>query len=209
MRSRIVLGCAGGGSNTQVAVDLGVHPVTVGKWRRRFIERRLDGLCDEERPGRPPSITDEQVEAVIVATLEDIPSDATHWSRAQMARWSGLSRSSIGRIWKAFGLKPHLSETFTLSADPLFVAKLRDVVGLYLNPPEHAVVLRADEKSPVQALDRAQPVLPMMPGMPERRTHDYARYGTTSVQVHFYYNSSTGAVHYGVDYKAVFVGRSR
>jgi len=143
------------------------HQATAGKWRKRFIDKRLDGLVDEPRPGREPTITDEQVEKVIVDTLEETPDNATHWSRASMAKRSGLSRSTIGRIWKAFHLKPHLADTFKLSSDPLFVEKVYDVVGLYLNPPEHAVVLCADEKSQVQALDRSQPVLSMMPGMPE------------------------------------------
>ncbi len=181
LRSRIVLACADGLENKAVAAQLGVHQATVGKWRSRFIARRLDGLCDEDRPGRPVTITDEQVEAVIVATLEETPKDATYWSRASMARKSGLSRSTVGRVWKAFRLKPHLADGFKVSTDPLFVEKVHDVVGLYLNPPEHAVVLCADEKSQVQALDRSSPVLPMMPGMPEKRTHDYVRYGTTTL----------------------------
>jgi transposase len=181
LRSRIVLACAAGASNSDVATELGVSRPTVGKWRSRFIERRLQGLVDEERPGAPRKITDEQVEQVVVDTLEKTPRDATHWSRSSMARNSGLSRSTVGRIWKAFRLKPHLSETFKLSSDPLFIEKVRDVVGLYLDPPEKAVVLCVDEKSQVQALDRSQPVLPMMPGMPERRTHDYQRNGITSL----------------------------
>jgi transposase len=181
LRSRIVLACAAGASNSDVATELGVSRPTVGKWRSRFIERRLQGLVDEERPGAPRKITDEQVEQVVVDTLEKTPRDATHWSRSSMARNSGLSRSTVGRIWKAFRLKPHLSETFKLSSDPLFIEKVRDVVGLYLDPPEKAVVLCVDEKSQVQALDRSQPVLPMMPGMPERRTHDYKRNGITSL----------------------------
>ncbi len=180
-RCKIVLACADGTPNTQVAALLGVHPDTVSKWRNRFITRRLDGLIDEDRPGRPPSIAVEQVEAVVVATLEETPNNATHWSRKQMADRSGLSKSTIGRIWRAFGLKPHLADTFKLSTDPLFVDKVVDVVGLYHNPPEHAVVLCVDEKSQIQALDRSQPVLPMLPGMPERRTHDYQRNGITSL----------------------------
>src|SRR5690606_31770252 len=135
------------------------------------VERRLDGLVDEQRPGAPRTITDEQLEQVLVATLESTPKDATHWPRSSMAKQTGLSQSTVGRIWKAFGLKPLLSETFKLSTDPLFIEKVRDVVGLYLDPPERAIVLRVDEKSQVQALDRSSPVLPMMPGMPERRTH--------------------------------------
>jgi DNA-binding CsgD family transcriptional regulator len=165
-RCKIVLACAAGTSNKQVAADLGVHPDTVSKWRNRFIRRRLDGLIDEDRPGRPASITVEQVEAVVVATLEETPSNATHWSRTSMAARSGLSRSTIGRIWRSFGRKPHLADTFKLSTDPLFVEKVVDVVGLYHHPPERAVVLCVDEKSQIQALDRSQPVLPMMPGMP-------------------------------------------
>jgi transposase len=181
LRCRIVLACADGMSNVEVAQLLGVSRPTVGKWRSRFLLRRLEGLVDEDRPGAPRKITDEQVEDVVVATLESTPKDATHWSRASMAKRSGLSKSSVGRIWKAFRLKPHLSETFKLSTDPLFIDKVRDVVGLYLDPPERAVVLCVDEKSQVQALDRSSPVLPMMPGMPEKRTHDYVRNGITSL----------------------------
>jgi transposase len=192
MRSRIVLACAEGGSNVDVARDLGVHLSTVGKWRRRFVRLRLDGLVDEERPGRPPSITLDRIEEVVVATLEQTPRDATHWSRRSMAGKSGLSKSTIGRIWRDFGLKPHRAESFKLSTDPLFVDKVVDVVGLYHNPPERAVVLCVDEKSQVQALDRSQPVLPMMPGMPERRTHDYARHGITSLFAAF--NIADGTV---------------
>jgi transposase len=179
LRCRIVLACATGATNKQVAAELGVSLPTVGKWRSRFVARRLEGLVDEPRPGapHPRTITDEHVEAV-VATLEETPIDATHWPRASMAKRSGLSKSTVGRIWKAFRLKPHLTDTFKLSGDPQFIEKVRDVVGLYPDLPERALVLCVDEKSQVQALDRSQPVLP---GMPERRTHDYVRHGVTSL----------------------------
>jgi transposase/transcriptional regulator with XRE-family HTH domain len=192
LRSKIVLACAEGVDNKTVANRLGCAPATVGKWRARFVADRLDGLTDEPRPGRPPSISVEQVEDVVVATLEQTPVNATHWSRASMAKRSGLSKTTIGRIWKAFDLKPHRTDTLKLSKDPLFVDKLFDVVGLYLDPPESAVVLCVDEKSQVQALARTSPVLPMMPGMPERRTHDYVRHGVTSLFAAF--NITDGTV---------------
>ena len=192
LRSRIVLACADGADNKTVAARVGCAAVTVGTWRARFVELRLDGLLDEPRSGRPPVVTLDQVEDVVVATLESTPANATHWSRTKMAERTGLSRSTIGRIWRTFELKPHRADGFKLSNDPLFVEKVYDVVGLYLNPPEAAVVLCVDEKTQVQALARSQPAFPMMPGMPEKRTHDYVRHGTTSLFAAF--NTADGTV---------------
>ena len=180
-RARIVLACAEGATSKAVAKRLRVTPGTVCKWRARFVADRFDGLSDEPRPGAPRSITDEQVEQVIVRTLETTPRGATHWSTRSLAKAVGLSRPTISRIWHAFGLQPHRSETFKLSPDPLLIEKVRDIVGLYANPPEHAVVLCVDEKTQIQALDRTQPLLPMRPGQAERRTHDYRRHGTTTL----------------------------
>lgn len=181
MRCRIVLACADGGHNGEVAARLGLHRDTVRKWRNRFIERRLDGLHDEPRPGKPRTVSDDDVERVVVKTLEETPRDATHWSTRSMAAATGMSQSAVSRIWRAFGLKPHLVDSFKLSPDPLFIEKVRDVVGLYLNPPDAAVVLCVDEKTQVQALDRTAPILPLLPGTPARQTHDYTRHGTTNL----------------------------
>jgi len=181
LRARIVLHCAESQKDGDVAEKVGVTRQTVGRWRRRFIETGVDGLLDEPRPGAPRQITDAQVEKVVTLTLESQPKDATHWSTRSLARTTGLSRSSIARIWHAFGLRPHRSETFKLSTDPLLIEKVLDIVGLYLNPPDRALVLCVDEKPQIQALDRSQPILPMRPGQIERRTHDYVRHGTTSL----------------------------
>jgi transposase len=181
LRARIVLLAAAGLKNTEIAEQLRVSRNMVMTWRSRFAEQRLDGLLDEPRPGRPRTISDEQVEEVIVKTLETTPTDATHWSTRSMAREVGLTQSAVLRIWKAFGLQPHRQETWKLSKDPLFIDKVKDVVGLYLNPPERAVVLCVDEKSQIQALDRTAPILPMLPGTPQRATHDYKRAGTSSL----------------------------
>jgi transposase len=182
LRSRIILACAGGAGVSAVAADLGVSRTTAGKWRSRFLEARLEGLSDEPRPGRPRTVTDEHVEKVIAATLEQAPPGGdTHWSTRSMARSAGMSQSAVSRIWRAFGLKPHIVQTWKLSTDPQFIDKVRDVVGLYMSPPENALVLCVDEKSQIQALDRTAPCLPMLPATPARMTHDYVRNGTTSL----------------------------
>ena len=181
LRCRIVLAAAEGLKNREIAERLGVSATTVTKWRSRFAEHRLDGLLDEPRPGRPRTVNDAQVEEVIVKTLESTPKDATHWSTRSMAKEVGLTQSAVHRIWRAFGLAPHRQDTWKLSKDPQFVAKVKDVVGLYLDPPERAVVLCVDEKSQIQALDRTAPILPMLPGTPARATHDYKRAGTSSL----------------------------
>lgn len=181
LRARIVLACAEEPNNTTVAAQLKVCAATVGTWRSRFVAKRLEGLVDEPRPGAPRTVTDSDVERVVTKTLETKPTAATHWSTRGMAKSAGMSQSAISRIWRAFGLKPHRSDTFKLSTDPYFVEKVRDVVGLYMAPPERAIVLSVDEKSQVQALDRTQPVLPMTPARSERGTHDYVRHGTTSL----------------------------
>jgi transposase len=182
LRSRIVLAAAGGENNSQIARRLGVGRPTAAKWRARFVAERLAGLLDEPRPGRPRTLGDERVEELIVRTLETAPPDGgTHWSTRQMAAVVGLSQSSVSRIWRAFGLQPHRLEHWKLSKDPLFVEKVRDIVGLYLDPPERAIVLCVDEKSQIQALDRSQPILPILPGVPARASHDYVRHGTSSL----------------------------
>jgi transposase len=194
LRARIVLACATGATNKTVAEELDVTPQTVGKWRSRFLERGLEGLLDEPRPGRPREISDAKVEEVVVATLEQAPpGEATHWSTRDMAKKAGISQSSVSRIWRAFGLKPHLEQTWKLSSDPQFVDKVRDIVGLYLDPPERAVVLCVDEKSQIQALERTRPILPLLPGTPARTTHDYVRNGTTDLFAAL--DVATGRVH--------------
>lgn len=191
-RARVVLECAAGNPNTVVARELRLTKQTVGKWRSRFLRERLDGLLDEPRPGAPRRIGDADVERVMRLTLETAPRDATHWSTRAMARRCGLSQTAVSRIWRAFSLRPHRVKTFKLSKDPLFIEKVRDIVGLYLNPPDKALVLCVDEKAQIQALDRTQPVLPMRPGQVERRTHDYTRHGTTSLFAAL--NVATGTV---------------
>jgi transposase len=176
LRSRIVLAAAEGLSNLEIAAQLGITRPTVTKWRNRFAKSRLEGLLDEPRPGRPRTVTDEQVETIVITTLESKPKDATHWSTRSLAAHLGVTQDSVWRTWQAFGLQPHRQEKFKLSTDPQFVEKVYDICGLYLNPPERAVVLCVDEKAQIQALDRTQPILPLLPGTPERATHDYKRY---------------------------------
>ena len=180
-RARVVLACGEGLDNKTVARKLRVSLGMVGKWRSRFLKARLEGLYDEPRPGAPRQVSDAEVEQVVIQTLESTPRGQTHWSTRGLAKATGLSRMTISRIWQAFGLQPHRSETFKLSPDPLLIEKVRDIVGLYMNPPDHALVLCIDEKSQIQALDRTQPLLPLRPGQAERRTHDYKRHGTTSL----------------------------
>ena len=192
LRARIVLESASGKSDQAVASALGTTRATVGKWRTRFLRDGCDGLLDEPRPGAPRTVSDADVERVVTRTLETLPRSATQWSTRSMAKECGLSFATVGRIWRAFGLKPHRSETFKLSTDPLFIEKVRDIVALYLHPPERAVVLSVDEKSQIQALERTQPVLPLRPGVPRRQTHDYQRNGTTSLFAAL--NAATGEV---------------
>ena len=181
LRCRVVLGAAGGETNKSIAARLGCAEAAASKWRRRFAERRLDGLADEPRPGPPRTVSDEAVEEVVVKTLESAPGGATHWSTRSMAAEVGLSQSTVSRIWRAFGLKPHLVGEFKVSPDPQFVDKVKDIAGLYLNPPDAAVVLCVDEKTQIQAIDRTAPILPLLPGVPQRRTHDYRRFGTADL----------------------------
>jgi transposase len=180
-RARLVLACAEGLDNKTVARKMRASLGMVGKWRSRFLKARLEGLYDEPRPGAPRKVSDAQVEQVVIQTLESTPRGQTHWSTRGLAKASGLSRMTVSRIWRAFGLQPHRSDTFKLSPDPLLIEKVRDIVGLYMNPPDHALVLCVDEKTQIQALDRTQPLLPLRPGQLERRTHDYKRHGTTSL----------------------------
>jgi transposase len=203
LRCRIVLACAEGLTNQAVAEQLGVNPATVSKWRSRFLAKRLEGLADEPRPGAPRTITDDDVERVIVATLEQTPIDATHWSTRSLAATTGLSQSAISRIWRAFGLRPWLVEDFKLSTDPQFIDKVRDIVGLYLNPPDAAAVFCVDEKTAVQALDRTAPILPLLPGVPQRRTHDYRRHGTTDLYAALEVASGKVLTHLTAQHRAV------
>ena len=192
LRARIVLACADGSSNTAVAARLGVNFKTVSRWRARFLRDRLDGLTDDSRPGVPRTITDAQVEEVVVRTLEEVPEGGTHWSKRELARRTGISPTSVHRIWRSFGLQPWRTETFKISPDPLLTGKIRDVVGLYLAPPANAAVFAVDEKPQIQALQRTAPVLPMIPGVPERRSFDYVRHGT--VDLFAALNTATGKV---------------
>src|SRR5882672_12649195 len=189
-RARIVLMCADGMTNIAVAAELGITRETVGRWRNRFVLSRFAGLSDEPRPGVPRTITDAQVEEVVVRTLEEVPEGATHWSKRELARQVGISPSSVHRIWRAFGLQPWRTEDFKISPDPLLIDKIRDVVGLYLAPPSNAAVFAVDEKPQIQALERTAPVLPMIPGLPERRSHDYVRHGT--IDLFAALNTATG-----------------
>jgi transposase len=193
LRSRIVLRCADPGTNSEIAEELGISRAMVSKWRGRFLLKRLDGLSDEPRPGRPRVIADEKIEALITKTLEEEPANGdSHWSTRSMAAQTGLNQTAVSRIWRAFGLKPHAVQSWKLSTDPLFVDKVRDVVGLYMAPPENALVLAVDEKSNIQALDRSAPVLPLLPGTPARMSHDYIRHGTTTLFAAF--DISSGSV---------------
>jgi len=192
LRARIVLRAADGLNSTAIAEELHVHLQTALKWRARFAERGVDGLLDEPRPGQPRKLGDAQIEAVIARTLESKPADSTHWSTRSMAQATGLNQTAVSRIWRAFALQPHRSETFKLSKDPLFIDKVRDIVGLYMNPPDRALVLCVDEKSQIQALERTAPLLPLRPGQAERRAHDYKRHGTTSLFAAL--DTKTGAV---------------
>src|SRR6266702_2926548 len=203
LRARIVLACAEGRSNTAVAARLGISRTTVRKWRGRFLAARLDGLGDEPRPGVPRTITDAQVEEVIVRTLEEVPEGSTHWSKRALARRVGISPTSVHRIWRSFGLQPWRTEGFKISPDPLLIDKIRDVVGLYLAPPANAVVFAVDEKPQIQALERTAPVLPMLPGIPERRSHDYVRHGT--IDLFAALNTATGKVigHLSAQHRAI------
>jgi transposase len=203
LRARIVLACAGGHSNTAVAARLRVSRTTVAKWRDRFLARRLDGLGDEPRPGVPRTITDAQVEEVVVRTLEEVPEGAAHWSKRELAKRVGISPASVHRIWRAFGLQPWRTEDFKISPDPLLIDKIRDVAGLYLAPPANAAVFAVDEKPQIQALERTAPVLPMIPRIPERRSHDYVRHGT--IDLFAALNTATGKVigHLSAQHRAV------
>src|SRR6266704_1019693 len=192
LRARIVLACADGGANIAVAARLGINRGTVARWRTRFLRSRLDGLSDEPRPGVPRTITDAQVEEVVVRTLEEVPEGSTHWSKRELARQVGISPASVLRIWHAFGLQPWRTENFKISPDPLLIDKIRDVIGLYLAPPAGAAVFAVDEKPHIQALERTAPVLPMLPGVPERRSHDYVRHGTIDLLAAL--NIATGKV---------------